>query len=146
MVTKGDGRKINEEFGINIHTPVIYLFTYKTCLYIKQVNSKDLLYSTGNYLVINYNGRVWKRMYICVYIYRNIHIWEYIYIYGIPSGSAVKNLPAMQEMHIWSPGWEDPLEKEMATHSSILAWEIPWTEEPGRLQSMGSQSQTQLSD
>ena len=37
------------------------------------------------------------------------------------------------------PGWEDPLEKEMATHSSILAWEIPWTEEPGRLQSMGSQ-------
>ena len=44
------------------------------------------------------------------------------------------------------PGSEDPLEKEMATHSSILAWKIPWTEEPGRLQSMGSQSQTQLSD
>ena len=43
--------------------------------------------------------------------------------------------------------WEDPLEEEMVTHSSILAWEIPWTEEPGRLQSMGSQkSQTQLSD
>ena len=51
----------------------------------------------------------------------------------------VKNLPAMQETQVWSLGREDLLEKEMATHSSILAWEIPWTEEPGRLQSMGSQ-------
>ena len=45
----------------------------------------------------------------------------------------VKNLPAMQETRVQSLGWEDPLEKEMATHSSILAWEIPWTEEPGRI-------------
>ena len=44
-----------------------------------------------------------------------------------------------REARVQSLGWEDPLEKEMATHSSILAWEIPWTEEPGRLQSMGSQ-------
>ena len=51
----------------------------------------------------------------------------------------VKNLPAMQETWIRSLGWEDPLEKEMATYSSILAWIILWTEEPGRLQSMGSQ-------
>ena len=51
----------------------------------------------------------------------------------------VKNLPAMQETQVWSLGWEYPLEKEMATHSSALAWKIPWTEEPGRLQSMGSQ-------
>ena len=54
----------------------------------------------------------------------------------------VKNPPAIletQEMWVRSLGWEDPLEKRMATHSSILAWEIPWTEEPGRLQSMGSQ-------
>ena len=49
----------------------------------------------------------------------------------------VKNLPAMQESWIQSLGWEDPLEKAMATHSSNLAWEIPWIEEPGRLQSMG---------
>ena len=49
----------------------------------------------------------------------------------------VKNLPAMQETRVQSLGWEDPLEKEMATHSSILAWEIPWTEEPGGLQSIG---------
>ena len=51
----------------------------------------------------------------------------------------VKNLPAMQEIWVQSLGQEDLLEKEMATHSSILAWKIPWTEEPGRLQSMGSQ-------
>ena len=51
----------------------------------------------------------------------------------------VKRLPAMQETWVRSLGQEDPLEKEMATHSSTLAWKIPWTEEPGRLQSMGSQ-------
>ena len=45
----------------------------------------------------------------------------------------------MQETQVWSLGWEDPLEKEMAIHSSILAWDIPWTEEPGRLQSRGLQ-------
>ena len=50
---------------------------------------------------------------------------------------AVKRLPAMQETRVRSPGQEDPLEKEMATHSSILAWKILWTEEPGRLQPMG---------
>ena len=57
----------------------------------------------------------------------------------------VKNLPAvqeMQEMWVRSLGQEDPLEEGVATHSSILAWIIPWTEEPGRLQSVGSQSQT----
>ena len=51
----------------------------------------------------------------------------------------VKNLPSMQETQVQSLGWEDSLEKEMATHSSILAWRIPWTEEPGGLQSIGSQ-------
>ena len=48
----------------------------------------------------------------------------------------VKNPPSMQETWVQSPGWEDPLEKGIATHSSILAWRIPWTEEPGGLQSM----------
>ena len=51
----------------------------------------------------------------------------------------VKRLPAVWETQVRSLGWEHPLEKEMATHSSTLAWKIPWTEEPGRLQSMGSQ-------
>ena len=52
-------------------------------------------------------------------------------------GQLVKNPPALQETPVQSLGWEDPLEKEMATHSSTLAWKIPWTEEPGRLQSIG---------
>ena len=51
----------------------------------------------------------------------------------------LKNPPAMWETQVWSLGWEDPLEEEMAIHSSILAWRIPWTEEPGGLQSRGSQ-------
>ena len=51
----------------------------------------------------------------------------------------VKNLPTMQETQVRSLGWEDPLEKEIAIHSSILAGKIPWTEDPGGLQSMGSQ-------
>ena len=51
----------------------------------------------------------------------------------------VRSLPALWESCVWSLGWEDPLEKEVATHSSILAWRIPWTEKPGGLQSMGSQ-------
>ena len=51
----------------------------------------------------------------------------------------VKHLPAVRETRVRSLDWEDPLEKEMTTHSSTLAWKIPWTEEPGGLQSMGSQ-------
>ena len=54
----------------------------------------------------------------------------------------LKRLPGMRETRVRSLGWEDSLEKEMATHSSILAWRILWTEEPGGLQSMGSQSPT----
>ena len=58
----------------------------------------------------------------------------------------VKCLPTKRETWVQSLGGEDPLEKEMAIHSSTIAWKIPWTEEPGRLQSMGSQSWTRLSD
>ena len=58
---------------------------------------------------------------------------------GFPGGSVVKNHPTIQEMWVQSLDWEDPLEEEMATHSSVLSWEIPWTEEPGGLQSMGCQ-------
>ena len=56
-----------------------------------------------------------------------------------PVAQLVKNLPEMRDTWVQSLGWEDPLEKEMATHSSILAWRTLWTEEPDRLQSMGSQ-------
>ena len=55
-----------------------------------------------------------------------------------PSGSVVKNPTAMQETQVQSLGREDPMEEGMVTHSSILAWEMPWTEEPDRLKSMGS--------
>ena len=61
-----------------------------------------------------------------------LNCWGYF-----PGGSVVKNPPAKQEAWVRSLGREDPLEKEMATHSSILIWEIPWTEEPGELQFMG---------
>ena len=66
---------------------------------------------------------------------------------SFPTGSAIKNVPAVQEpreTRFWSLGWEGPLEKSVATHSSILAWRIPWTEEPGGLQSIVSQSRTWL--
>ena len=56
---------------------------------------------------------------------------------GFPGGSVVKNPPAKQVMRVWSLDQEDPLEEDMATHSSILAWRTPWTEEPGGLQSIG---------
>ena len=68
------------------------------------------------------------------------------FIWASLVAQAVKNLPTVQETQGLSLGREDPLEKGMATHSSILAWRIPRTEEPGRLQSMGTQSQTRLSD
>ena len=61
------------------------------------------------------------------------------YSWSSPVAQLVKNLPVMQETWVQFLGQEDPLEKEVATHSSILAWRIPWTEEPDRLQSMGSQ-------
>ena len=66
----------------------------------------------------------------------------FVLILGFPGGSVVKNPPAVQETQkigVRSRGQEDPLEEGTATHSSILAWRIPWTEEPGGLQSMGSQ-------
>ena len=90
-------------------------------------------------------------------MYVNIHTYE-IYkhtyndniIYIITRASLVaqmvKHLPTMWETWVQSLGQEDPLEKEMATHSSTLAWKIPWMEKPGKLQSMGLQSWTRLSD
>ena len=60
-------------------------------------------------------------------------------IYASLVAQTIKNPPAMQETQVQSLGWEDPLEKGIATHSSIFAWRIPWTEEPGGLQSMGLQ-------
>ena len=67
----------------------------------------------------------------CFYLTSNIlHIW------GFPDASAVKNLHEMQETWVWSLRWDDPLEEELATHSSILAWKIPRAEQPGEIESM----------
>ena len=76
----------------------------------------------------------------------NLNNMGRLWVIGVPLiawvslvAQMVKNLPAMLKIWVWSLGWEDLLEKGMATHSSILAWAIPWTEEPGGLESMGSQ-------
>ena len=65
--------------------------------------------------------------------------YPFQYSWASLEAQTVKNLPVMQEIWVWSLGWEDPLEEGMATHSRILVWRIPRTEEPGRLQPMGSQ-------
>ena len=82
---------------------------------------------------------------VCMYIY--IITIGYAIIWDSLVAQRVKRLPAMWEMRVQSLGWEHPLEKKMASHSSILAWKIPWTEEPGWLQPTGLQkSQTWLSN
>ena len=75
-----------------------------------------------------------------------LSMWLYLYFPISLVTQKVKRLSAMWETRVQSLGRKDPLEKEMATHSSIFAWKIPWMEEPGRLQSMGSQSRTKLSE
>ena len=79
---------------------------------------------------------------LTTFIYNTLPCWLYLSCYitslGFPCYSAVKIHLLMQEMWVWSLDQDDPLEKEMATHSSILAWETPWTEELGGLYSMGS--------
>ena len=79
--------------------------------------------------------RCYTNCFTCIISFNSLTIYLVIF----PVAQTVKNLPAMQETRGQSLGWEDPLEKGMAIHSSILAWRIPWTEEPGWPQSMGSQ-------
>ena len=71
----------------------------------------------------------------CNHLNLKVHMLRH----GLPPGSVVKNIPARQEMQVWCLSLEDSLEKEMATHSSILAWRIPWTEEPDGLESSSVQ-------
>ena len=133
-VDRGGWREgIVREFEMNVYT-----------MYLKWLTHKDRLYRTGNTAQCpgSLDGRgVWGRMDACTCRAESLHCSSET-ITTILIGylaHLVKNLSAMQETGVWSPGQEDLLEKEMATHSSILAWEIPWTEEPDRLQSMGSQ-------
>ena len=85
----------------------------------------------------------WRRIALkCCLGFLHTTTWishKYTYIESSLVAQMVKHLPAMRETRVRSLGWEDLLEKEMATHSSTLAWRIPWMEEPGRLQSMGLQ-------
>ena len=84
-----------------------------------------------------------EQVFILCFRVTYIYIYIYIYIYmGFSGGSVVESACQRRRHRRWgvqSLGWEDPLQAEMATHSSILAWKIPWTEEPSGLQSMGSQ-------
>ena len=107
-------------------------FSLSTFTFIKR------LFSSSSLSAI----RVVSSAYLRLLIFRLIHAqMEITRLYKVVSlvVQLLKNLPAMQKTWVRFLSWEDPLEKEMATHSSILAWRIPWTEEPGGLQSMGSQ-------
>ena len=109
---------------------------------IYSVRSSEMNWDSGEwaiwnckelYLVVNGCSLC---MYVCdlslsIYI---ISVYPYLWVSLV--AQMVKNLPEMQETWVWSLNWEDSLEKGMATHSSILAWRIPWTKKPGRLQSM----------
>ena len=90
----------------------------------------------NKYLQVRNGFQIYIYIYI-YYIYTHTHTHTYILTSLV--AQTIKHLPAMRETRVQFLGWDDLLEKEMATHSSILAWRIPRTEEPGRLQSMGSQ-------
>ena len=95
----------------------------------------------SKYISINKGLRKWKLYMIHIYRYVNIHVIHMcdIYKYGSPGDLVVKNLPAMQEIRTQSLAWKDTLVEGIGTHSSLLTWRIPWTEEPGELHSMGFQ-------
>ena len=105
---------------LNITYPeLIYLVTGSLCLWITFTHFTH--FTSGNHQS-------------AFFIYEFSVLKLHIYVKGFPNGLDIKNLPAVQETQktwVWSQGWEDPPEKEMATHSSILAWKITWTEEPG---------------
>ena len=92
-----------------------------------------------------YGKRIWKRIGICIHKTKSLcctpepNTASQVNYGASLVAQKVKRLSAVQETRVRSPGWEDPLEKEMAAHSSNLAWKIPWIAEPGRLPSMGSQ-------
>ena len=103
---------------------------------------KDHTHKKGHNIGNLFSNVFFKRcvyVHVCIYMYMHMCVHIHTYIWASLVTQMVKNLPAMQGIRVQSLGQEDPLEKGMATQSSILAWRIPWTEEPGGLQSMGSQ-------
>ena len=103
----------------------------------------DAGWCSSLFLPLLYLSHQFLRWAVHSYTKKKKMIWTFItsleQLLGFPGGSVVKNLPAKQKMQVRSLGQEDPLEEGTTTNSSILAWEIPWTEELGRLESMGSQ-------
>jgi len=105
------------------------------------------------------NNERTRGQYFLLYVHKCAYINTHTYLHfntkmvilcllflGFLLAQTVKNLPAMQETWVWFLGWEDPLEEGLATHSRILAWIIPWTEEPGGLPSIVTKNQTQLNN
>ena len=128
------------------HVPLLFVGYFFLSYFMLYTLCTYLLYATTRY------SRLTLYIFcppvlVSVHFPRNPGLFVGEWYLDFPGGSAVKNPPAKQKMQDQSLSQEDPLEKEMATHSSILAWEIPWTEEAGEVQSMGKQKNwTWLSD
>ena len=103
-----------------------FLLSCMSCLYIVKINPWSVI------ILFSYSQG-------CLFISFMVHIYTGLGERGFWVAQMVKNLPAMRETWIWSLNWEESLDKGMVTHASIHAWRIPWTEDPGRLQSMGLQ-------
>ena len=112
----------------------LFFFFYLNCLYVLEVNS--LTVTSFASIFSHSEGENIGRYFLVCLVYGVLCCAK---SFKFNCGSAVKNSPPIQEMWVWSLGWEDPLEEKMATHSIILARKIPWTEEPGGLQSIGWQ-------
>ena len=121
-----------------INVVVFVLF----CLFLGGIQFNQFPPSGSKILYTYLINNAYVYTHICVYIHIHTHTHMHTHIYiswASLVAQTVKNPPTMQETRVQSLGWEDPLEKDMATHSSILAWGIPRTEEPGELQSVGPQ-------
>ena len=119
-------------------------------IYHIRINLLILSFTWNNTMYTNLKNSGSLNMYSFTMIRYSFVSYLFIHLFSKWAASlvaqSVKNLPAAQETWVRSLGWEDTLEKEMATHSNILAWKISWTEEPGGLQSIGSQRVAPLSD
>ena len=140
--------KILEDDWTVIHCPAPYFLTLSRLLHLclpysypsvssscmMRTKSLPVLFAIG-LQGLKLNLELW----MCVCVWVCVHVFLYVYAWGSLVAQWLRTHLPMQETQVWSLGWEKPLEKAMATHSSILAWEIPRTEEPSRLQPMGSQ-------
>ena len=142
-------------WGIHVNPWLIHVNVWQKPLWYCKVISLQLIKinekkNNSNILseISNYFVTMWLNLVIKAVIKSlpPLPLLQISYVLWVLAGQTVKNPSAMQETWVRSLGWEGPLEKGKATHSSNLAWRIPWTEEPARLQSMGLQSWTRLSD